>query len=241
MITKAIAILETGAGVSIATKSIWEKWGKRVVRKTRMQLQLADGKLARPLGILENVTLTSCGIKYEHTFAIVDFGTDPNYEVILGRPFMRQLMAIQDWGYNYLYLRHDGVTTTRVNLTTHDYRDVAKLPVADFESATTSRDDGKTSVEYEGEDNFWLFEAEAMSQSVYQAALTDEQIEEFKTLGPIMELDEEDASQEWMHLLATIDTCAISSPTQFCDEDGYDVVPIRVITPVYTIGDNSGR
>ena len=46
-----------------------------------------------------------------------------------------------------------------------------------------------------------------------------------------MELDEEDASQEWMHLLATIDTCAISSPTQFCDEDGYDVVPIRVITP----------
>ena len=56
-----------------------------------------------------------------------------------------------------------------------------------------------------------------------------------KNLGPIMELDEEDASQEWMHLLATIDTCAISSPTQFCDEDGYDVVPIRVITPVYTM------
>ena len=45
---KAIAILDTGAGVSIATKSIWEKWGKRALRKTRMQLQLADGKLARP-------------------------------------------------------------------------------------------------------------------------------------------------------------------------------------------------
>ena len=49
-----------------------------------MQLQLADGKLARPLGVLERVTISSCGIKYEHTFAIVDFGTDPNYEVILG-------------------------------------------------------------------------------------------------------------------------------------------------------------
>ena len=119
-----------------------------------MQLQLADGKLARPLGILEYVTLTSYGIKYEHTFAIVDFGTDPNYEVILGRPFMRQLMAIQDWGYNYLYLRHDGVTT-RVNLSTHEFRDVEKLPVADFESATTSRND-KSSLGYEGEDNFWL-------------------------------------------------------------------------------------
>ena len=39
---KAIAILDTGAGVSIARRYIWEKWGKRALRKTRMQLQLAD-------------------------------------------------------------------------------------------------------------------------------------------------------------------------------------------------------
>ena len=86
---KAIAILDIGGGVSIATRSIWEKWGKRALRKTRMQLQLANGKLARPLGILENVTITSCGIQYKHNFIIVDFSTDPNYEVILGRSFMR--------------------------------------------------------------------------------------------------------------------------------------------------------
>ena len=230
---KAIAILDTGAGISIATKSVWEKWGKLALRKTRVQLQLADGKLAKPLGMLENVTVESCGIKYEHTFAIVDFGTDPNYEVILGRPFMRQLMIIQDWGYNYLYLRHDGVTT-RVNLFTHEYRDVAKLPVADFESATTSKKT-ESSPSYEGEDNFWLFEAETMTQNVYQATLTDEKIQELGDIPPIMELDEEDASQEWMHILATIDTCALPSAISFCDEEGYDVVPIRVVTPVYTL------
>ena len=39
---KAIAILDTRAGVSIATKSIWEKWGKRALRKTRMQLQFSE-------------------------------------------------------------------------------------------------------------------------------------------------------------------------------------------------------
>ena len=33
----------------------------------------------------------SCGIEYEHTFAIVDFGKETDYEVILGRPFMHQL------------------------------------------------------------------------------------------------------------------------------------------------------
>ena len=74
-----------------------------------------------------------------------------------------------------------------MNLSTHEYRDVAKLPVADFETATTSRDD-KTSVDDEGENHFWLFEAEAMSSNAYQATLTDEQIEEFKSLGPIIEL-----------------------------------------------------
>ena len=58
-----------------------------------MQLRLADGKIARPLGMLEKATMTSCGIDYVHTFAIVDFDQDPNYEVILGRPFMRQLLG----------------------------------------------------------------------------------------------------------------------------------------------------
>ncbi len=56
--------------------------------------------------------MTSCDIDYMHTFAIVDFGKGPNYEVSLDKPFMRQITSvIQDWGYNYLYLQHDGVTT----------------------------------------------------------------------------------------------------------------------------------
>ena len=42
---KTIVILDSGAGISIATKSIWEKWGKPTVRSTRMNLQLADGSL----------------------------------------------------------------------------------------------------------------------------------------------------------------------------------------------------
>ena len=97
---KANAILDTGAGVSIATESVWKKWGKPTLRKTRMKLQLADGKLASPMGMMEHVTVTRCGISYVHAFAVVNFGKDPNYEVILGRPFMRQLMVI----HNYLYL-----------------------------------------------------------------------------------------------------------------------------------------
>ena len=90
----SIAILDSGAGISIATRSIWEKWGKPKVRSTKMNLQLANGKLENPIGLLEGIKVTSCGIEYEHTFAIVDLGQDTNYEVILGRPFMHQFHMV---------------------------------------------------------------------------------------------------------------------------------------------------
>ena len=50
--------------------------------------------MERPLGLLEKVVVTSCGIKYEHTFAVVDFSKEPNYEIILGRPLMHQMKMI---------------------------------------------------------------------------------------------------------------------------------------------------
>ena len=78
-----MSILDSGSGMSVATKSIWEKWGKPMVRSTQMNLQLADGRLKNPIGILENVALTTCGIEYTHSFAVVDFGREANYELIL--------------------------------------------------------------------------------------------------------------------------------------------------------------
>ena len=84
-----------------------------------------------PIGVLEKIIVTSCGIEYEHT--IVDFGKKPNYEIILGCPFMRQLKMIQDWGYNYIYLCQPSVTT-RIDLRDHSYKDVLNTPVKDMVS-----------------------------------------------------------------------------------------------------------
>ena len=68
------AILDTGAGVSIVTKETWIKWGKRALTSTRMGLQLADGEVKYPIGLLEDTSISTCGIEIAHTFAIVDFG-----------------------------------------------------------------------------------------------------------------------------------------------------------------------
>ena len=109
-----------------------------------MKLQLADGYIERPIGLLEGVVVSSCGVEYEHTFAVVDFGKSPNYDIILGRPFMRQLKMIQDWGFNYIYLRQQEAIT-RINVTDHSFRDVARTPVEDFESATITTRSSKPS------------------------------------------------------------------------------------------------
>lgn len=131
----SLVILDSGAGVAIATKQIRVSWGQPALRKTRMEIQLADGYVERPMGLLEKVVVSSCNIEYGHTFTMVDFGTKPNYEIILGRPFMRQLKMIQDWGYNYLYLRQPNATT-RIDLKDHSFKDVQNTPVKDFETST---------------------------------------------------------------------------------------------------------
>ena len=48
---------------------------------------------------------------------------------------MRQLKMVQDWGFDYIYLRHME-NVTRINLRDHSYRDVNRMPVEDFDSAT---------------------------------------------------------------------------------------------------------
>ena len=87
-------ILDSGAGIAIATKRTWESWDRPSLRRTRITFQLADGYIEKPLVLLEKIIVTSCGVVYEHTFVVVDFGKSPNYDIILGRPFMRQLKMV---------------------------------------------------------------------------------------------------------------------------------------------------
>ena len=35
--------------------------------------------------------------------------------------------------------------------------------------------------------------------------------------------------QEWIHVLATLTVSALPKSTKFCDKDGYDIIPIRMI------------
>ena len=186
-----------------------------------MNLQLADGSLETPMGLLENVLVKSCGIEFEHTFVVVDFGQETNYEVILGRPFMRQFLMIQDWGYNYLYLRHEGVIT-RVNLKTHSYRDVTHSPVDEFDSGS-SDESGRTLSE--GRADLWVCGASRRSICLDGSDWDRSVMDEAYIPVPFPEhlID----PQEFHDILATLDVSALPRPTQFCDPEGNDIIPIQ--------------
>ena len=98
-----------------------------------MKLQLANSFMKRLLGLLEKVVVASSGIEYEHTFMVVDFGKKPNYEIILGRPFMCQMKMIQDWRCDFIYLCQPSATTC-ISLKDHSYKDVNYTPIRDMVS-----------------------------------------------------------------------------------------------------------
>jgi hypothetical protein len=196
-----------------------------------MKLQLADGYEERPVGLLEKVIVTSCGVEYEQTFAVVDFGLNPNYDIILGRPFMRQLKMIQDWGFNYIYLGQEDAIT-RINLADHSYRDVARTPIEDFESATAMDKSTRPSRE-SFEMLLWMCGAsECGSEGKAECTKDRESQDEAYIPEPFLEAKLQ--PDGWQDVLATVDVCVNEvTPTVFCDEEGYDLTPfhmIRVIT-----------
>lgn len=197
--------------------------------QTRLKLQLADGHIERPIGLLEQIVVSSCGIEYERTFAVVDFGTKNNYDVILGRPFMRQMKMLQDWGYNYIYLRHLG-NTTRINMLNHSYRDVNKTPVEDFDSSTVG-ETSLTSWLRPNQADLWACGASECNSQDKKEWKGDRSYEDSDYV-PEPFLEELLEPLEWIQILATLDVCVNeTTPTKFCDDEGYDIIPFNMVRP----------
>ena len=50
-------------------------------KRTKMKLQLENGNLARPISLVEDFVLSSCGIEFVHTLALVNFGLKSIYDI----------------------------------------------------------------------------------------------------------------------------------------------------------------
>ena len=134
----------------------------------------------------------------------------------MGRPFIRQLKMVQDQDSNYIYLRQESAITW-VNLKDHYYRDVAKTPFKDFESATTLQLSWIVSP-----NQLWMCGA---SDNVDNHPESEEEGKsEVYVLEPFLEKDF--VPHGWNDILATLDVCINEvTPAMFCNEEGYDLFP----------------
>ncbi|MCO5581536.1 hypothetical protein L7F22_035422 [Adiantum nelumboides] len=149
---------------------------------------------------------------------------------------MRQMKMLQDWGYNYIYLRHMG-NTTRVNLEDHNYRDVNKTPVEDFDSATAMEDSVPSWLKSKAP--LWVCGASECGSHENDESMENRS---FKDSDYILVPFPEERMEPlvWTQILATLDICVNElTPTRFCDDEGYDLIPFNMIQGVLVTVDES--
>ena len=127
---------------------------------------------------------------------------------------------VQDWGFNYIYLRQEGAVT-RVNLKDHSFRDVARTPVEDFDSETTNQ----TKPSWLSKPNqIWMCGASDNGED----QKGEDKDSEVYTPEPFPEHEFEPMG--WPDILATLDVCTNEvNPTLFCDEEGYDLFSFQMV------------
>ena len=122
-----------------------------------------------------------------------------------------------------MYLRRESAIT-RVNLRNHSYRDVTYSPVEEFDSSSLDASQQTLAKERA---NLWICGASGRSIRTDGSEWCRDVIDEAYMPAPF----DSDAFEptEWPHCLAAIDVSALPRPTKFCDPDGYDIIPIRMI------------
>ncbi|XP_074304270.1 uncharacterized protein LOC141638985 [Silene latifolia] len=90
------ALCDLGASVSVMPYSVCEKLNMGHLKVTNVTLQMADRKVKRPLGVLEDVPVKIGKLFIPVDFIVLDMAEDTQIPIILGRPFLHTTGAIID-------------------------------------------------------------------------------------------------------------------------------------------------
>jgi hypothetical protein len=74
---------------------------------------MADSSITRPLGIIKNLKIHIHGTPYVATFTVLHNNVvDPNYSMLLGRPWLKDVKVTHDWGNNVVIVQGNGTIRT---------------------------------------------------------------------------------------------------------------------------------
>ncbi|GJR85702.1 reverse transcriptase domain-containing protein [Tanacetum coccineum] len=93
---KCKALADLGASINLMPLSVWKKLGLPELISTQMTLELANRDICTPKGIARDVFVPVGKFTFPADFVIVDYESDQQVPLILGRPFLRTARALID-------------------------------------------------------------------------------------------------------------------------------------------------
>ena len=90
------ALLDLGASINLTLLSMLRRIGEVEVKPTHMTLQLTDGSIKRPYGIVEDLLVEMDKFLFSVDFVVMDIKEYVDVPLILERPFMKTTKVIID-------------------------------------------------------------------------------------------------------------------------------------------------
>ncbi|GJR93191.1 reverse transcriptase domain-containing protein [Tanacetum coccineum] len=121
--SKCMALADLGASINLMPLGFYQKLKLPELVTTKMTLELANGSLAIPTGIAEDVLVKVGHFSFPADFVVVDYEVNYRVPLILGRPFLRTARVLIDVHGEELVIRmgmkdsflNGDVVKTRVN------------------------------------------------------------------------------------------------------------------------------
>jgi hypothetical protein len=76
-------------------------------------LKMADQTITKPMGSIKDLKIYVHGIPYITTFTILQNSVvDSSYSMLLGKPWLRDVKVVDDWGSNIITIQGNGIVIT---------------------------------------------------------------------------------------------------------------------------------
>ena len=96
-------LLDGGAGVNIITQSACERYGLKDWEPAPFLVRMADQRRVQPVGLLKGIVIDVARLTFAVSLVVLNIAdAAKDYNIILGRPWLRQAKIKHNWDSNQL-------------------------------------------------------------------------------------------------------------------------------------------